>query len=240
MSADTTPTSVGPSLISAPAAWLAIVGSITVLTLLAALHALSPEFDPSFRMISEYALGDHPWVLSSMFAIWGISTWALALAIWTQPSTPSGRIGLWLLSAAGLGEILAATFDVTHNVGHGVAGLLGVVGLPVAAMLVSASLDHTGGWAATGRSLRRCCAHLTWIAVVLSVAAMAVMTIQFLHASGGQLPQHAPKVLPPGVLGLAGWANRLIVVANCAWVSIVAWQALATREGDERAVCMSA
>ena len=34
---------------------LAIAGSIIVLALLGSLHALSPEFDPSFRMISEYA-----------------------------------------------------------------------------------------------------------------------------------------------------------------------------------------
>jgi hypothetical protein len=161
-----------------------------------------------------------------MFAVWGLSTWALALAIWAQPPTTLGRVGLWLLLVAGLGEALAAAFDVTHEVGHGVAGLLGVAGLPVAAVLVSASLDRARSWAGTGRPLRRCSSHFTWVAVVLLIAAMALMTVQLVRVNGGQLPQHAPKVLPPGVLGLAGWANRLIVVANCAWVSIVAWQAI--------------
>jgi len=31
------------------------------------LHVLSPEFSPSRRVISEYALGHYPWVLSLMF-----------------------------------------------------------------------------------------------------------------------------------------------------------------------------
>ena len=213
---------------------LAIAGSMMVLALLGGLHALSQEFDPSFRMISEYTLGQHAWVLSLMFLVWGFSTWALALAIWKDAATPTGRIGLRLLVVAGLGEILASMFDVTHELGHGIAGLLGVVGLPVAAVLVSGSLDRTRVWANTGKALRRCSAHFTWIAVLFMIAAMVAMTVQFLHVNGGHLPEHAPKVLPPGVIGLAGWADRLIVVANCLWVTVVAWQAiLVVRAGQQ-------
>ena len=52
--------------------------------------------------------------------------------------------------------------------------------------------------------------------------------------NGGQLPEHAPEVLPPGVIGLAGWADRLIVFANCVWVTVVAWQAiLVSRAGQQ-------
>ncbi len=36
---------------------LAIGMALVTLLLLASLHFLSPEFDPSFRMVSEYALG---------------------------------------------------------------------------------------------------------------------------------------------------------------------------------------
>jgi hypothetical protein len=35
--------------------------------------------------------------------------------------------------------------------------------------------------------------------------------------------------LPPGVLGLDGWANRLIVASYCLWVFVVAWQAIKLR-----------
>jgi hypothetical protein len=44
----------------------------------AALHILTQEFDPSWRMISEYALGHYGWLLSLTFLAWGFSTWALA------------------------------------------------------------------------------------------------------------------------------------------------------------------
>src|SRR5256884_6619692 len=48
---------------------------------------------------------------------------------------------------------------------------------------------------------------------VLLVATLVLMTMQLAKASGGHLPEHAPKSLPPGVLGLDGWANRLIVAS---------------------------
>jgi len=56
--------------ISLPAAGLAIVAATAALLLLASLHVLSPEFDPSWRMVSEYANGHYGWVLSLMFAAW--------------------------------------------------------------------------------------------------------------------------------------------------------------------------
>jgi hypothetical protein len=50
-------TGVDSSKIVAPAAWLAVVLTVATIFLLASLHILSPEFDPSWRMVSEYAFG---------------------------------------------------------------------------------------------------------------------------------------------------------------------------------------
>ncbi len=61
------------------AAILSLAASITTLVCLAALHVLSPEFDPSWRVVSEYALGGHRWALSLMFLAWATSSWGLAL-----------------------------------------------------------------------------------------------------------------------------------------------------------------
>src|SRR6266704_2425629 len=96
-------------------ALLAIVAAAAALLLLASLHILSSEFDPSWRMVSEYALGHSGWVLSLMFLAWGISTWALAVALWSQVKTRAGKIGLWFLVIAGIGEALASVFDITHD-----------------------------------------------------------------------------------------------------------------------------
>jgi len=47
----------GAARLSLPAGRIAIGASAAALMLLASLHVLSPEFDPSWRMVSEYANG---------------------------------------------------------------------------------------------------------------------------------------------------------------------------------------
>ena len=215
------------------AARLAIGAAAATLLLLASLHVLSPEFDPSFRMVSEYALGHYGWVLSLMFLAWGISAWAVALTLWSQVSTRAGKVGLWLLVIAGFGEALAAVFDITHDTGHSIAGVLGMGGFPIAAVVLSVSLGRTQPWRGAKKPLLWM-ANLNWISVVLLVATLVLMTVQVAQAYGGHLPQHAPTHLPAGVLGLDGWADRLIVLSNCLWVCIAAWQIMKLTGQKER------
>jgi len=204
---------------------LSIAAAVAVLLLLASLHVLSPEFDPSFRMVSEYALGHYGWVLSLMFLAWGISSWALAVAIWSQVKTKAGKVGLWFLVIAGLGEAMASVFDVTHDTGHSIAGVLGMVGFPIAAVLLSVSLGRLHAWRGAKKPLLWI-ANLSWISVVLLGATLVLMTVQFVQVNGGQLPQHAPAQLPAGVIGLDGWADRLFILSNCLWLLVAAWQAM--------------
>ena len=131
-----------PSQIAEPAGRLAILATLTTILLLATLHVLSPEFSPSWRMVSEYAFGHYAWVLSLMFVSWAISSWALVIVIWSQVHTNAGRVGLWFLIIAGIGEAMASVFDVRHEIGHGIAGLLGVIGFPIAALLLSGALGR--------------------------------------------------------------------------------------------------
>lgn len=224
----TEPTVADPSKINMPAAWLAVMLAASTILLLVSLHVLSPEFDPSWRVVSEYALGRYGWVLSLMFLSWGISSWALAAAIWSQVETKSGMAGLWFLVIAGLGEAMASAFDIAHPVGHGIAGLLGVIGFPIAALLLSVALGRNENWHAARRPLLSL-ANLSWIGVLLLVATLAIMTMQMLRLNGGHLPQHAPKSLPAGVLALDGWADRLIVLIPCAWALVAAGYAIRLR-----------
>ena len=214
------------------AAWLAIFLTGAAISLLAALHVLSPEFSPSWRVISEYAFGHYGWVLSLMFLSMGSSSWALAAAIWPEIRTMGGQVGTWLLLIAGLGGVLASYFDITHMIGHTIAGLLGVIGFPIAAMLLSVALGHNKDWRAA-RPRLLLVANLSWISVVLLVATLLIMTTQMTRLNSGHLPQHAPIVLPPNVIALDGWADRLIVLTNSAWILLTAWQAIRVRrDGD--------
>jgi len=202
---------------------LSLAASVGSLLSLGALHILSPEFSPSWRMVSEYANGQYGWVLAMMFAFWAISTWALAYAIWSRVKTVGGKIGLVFLVAAGVGEAMGGLFDINHPL-HGLSALIGIGSLPIAAMLISVSLSHTQPWSDVRKSLLWT-ANLTWISILLMAATFAILFVTFTQA-GGEMPAEGTiaATLPPGVIALVGWANRFLVIVYNAWVMTVAWR----------------
>src|SRR5215831_5031244 len=111
------PTS-GPHRISELAAALAIAAAVAAAILLGALHVLSPEYSPAWRMVSEYANGHYAWVLSLMFAAYGLSTLAVAFAIRSQLHGRAGRIGLGALP---VGAMLISK-DLARTAGWSTAG----------------------------------------------------------------------------------------------------------------------
>jgi Protein of unknown function (DUF998) len=211
--------------VSKPAAYWAIAISAAALLFLASLHLLSGEFDPSWHMVSEYANGKYGWVLALMFAAWGLSSWILAFMLWSQISNTAGRIGLILLILAGIGEGMASIFDINHPPFHDLAGFIGIGCLPIAAMLISASLSRTAAWSAARKPLLWT-ANLTWISVLLLIVSFIVMVVTFIQSGGDMNTTQVPTTLPTGVIGLVGWTNRFLIVAYCAWVITVGWQAI--------------
>lgn len=202
--------------LAAPAA--AGAAAATIL-LLAGLHVLSPEFDPSWRVVSEYANGNYGWVLSLMFIAWALASWALAFELWPQVETRAGKIGLCLLVLSGIGEAMAAVFDINHPGMHDLAGALGVPTMPIAASLISVSLARSRPWSKARKTLLWT-SNLIWISLALFIAAMIVLVVTF-HRSGAHLSGHLTQ-LPAGVIAFDGWANRLYVVMSCAWIITVA------------------
>lgn len=211
------------SQISVPAARLAIGAAVAVPLLLVSLHVLSPEFDPSWRMVSEYANGQYSWVLSLMFVSWAVGSWASAFAIRSQVKTIGGKIGLGFLIAAGVGEAMASIFDINNSL-HSVSALIGIPSLPIAAMFISVSLARSQAWR-HAKKVVLLTANLTWISLVLMAAAMFIM-FTGLSQAGVDLNAGAPATLPSGVIALGGWANRLLIVVYCVWAMSVVWQAI--------------
>ena len=198
-----------------------VISSALSLLCLLLLHFVSPEFAPSWRMVSEYALGSHQWLLTLFFIFWGISSVCLAILLWPFVSTKAGKAGVILVFISGIGEILASIFDVSHPL-HGLAGLLGVPTLPVGALLVSFHLKSKEQWRPFKKSLLRS-AHFTWISLVLMIISMVVMMMGFQQA-GIEFKEGAepPKSVPPDVIALAGYANRIFIIVFIAWLMIVA------------------
>lgn len=205
--------------ISKAAANISFAASAASLVFLAALHVLSPEFDPSLRMVSEYALGSYSWVLSLMFIAWALSSWALAFAIRAQVRTVGGKIGLAFLVVAGLGEAMAAIFAINHPL-HGLAAFIGIPTLPIAAMLISASLGHIQSLSNVKKNLLLT-ANFTWVSLVLMAVTFILLIITYPQTGVATTPGVVSE-LPPVVIALVGWANRLLIVAYCVWVMTVA------------------
>jgi hypothetical membrane protein len=130
---------------AATAGAVAILATGVAFLCLAILHVVSPEFQPSWRMVSEYANGRHGWLLSMMFGGWGLGSLALAVALGPSQSSPLGRVGVAFLVLAGIGEMMAAVFDINHRL-HGLAAMIGIPSLPVAAMLITMALRRADVW----------------------------------------------------------------------------------------------
>jgi hypothetical protein len=200
----------GPTqAVSLTAARTSFVASVASLVFLAALHVLSPEFDPSWRMVSEYALGSYGWVLLLMFLTWALSCVALFFASKSQVTTVGGKIGLGFLFLAAVGMTMGGLFDVNHDL-HGLAAMIGIPSLPIAAVLISVSLMRNSSGIPARRSLIWT-AIITWVSLILMNVAIF---------TGFSLTGNAN----PGAW--FGWANRFLIIAYNVWLMVAAWRAL--------------
>jgi hypothetical protein len=202
------------------AARVAVAGAATCLVLLAVLHVIKPELDPAWRMVSEYAIGLHGWVMAVCFLSLALGCVALFIAVCSQVRGLVGYLGLFFLLATVVGLTMAAFFPsdpitispqeaTAAGQMHGVAAIIGIPSLPVAAMLISFNLVRQPAWSRT-RGPLLWSAVLALLSLVLMLATVAIL-----------LPRHGgfgPEVV-------VGWPNRLLMLAYCGWVMTVGWQA---------------
>ena len=104
-------------------------------------------------------------------------------------------------------------------------------------MSISVRLSRTQPWSAAQKPLLWT-ANLTWISVVVMVVSLIALFVTYTHA-GGHIPADGKALpletaLPPGVIALVGYANRLLIVAYCVWVVAVARQALRLQRRPSR------
>jgi hypothetical protein len=200
---------------------LIIASSGLSLLCLLLLHFLSPEINPSWRMISEYALGKFKPVLTAFFLLGSISSLLLPFLLWNETTSVWAKIGLVLIFVSGVGGFMGGLFDVKHPL-HGVAFALGVPTLPVGALLICYHLIKRGAWNRHSLSMLLS-AHSIWISIVLMAVAMVVMINGFKQA-GIPFGNDAtpPESLPAGVIALAGYFNRLVVLCCAVWVIFMA------------------
>ncbi|MCM3257948.1 DUF998 domain-containing protein [Paenibacillus lautus] len=184
-------------------------GALFVL-LLCSLHLLQPEFDPTWRFISEYALGDFGWMMHLAFGLLALAQISVAITIFPHIRTVTGYIGLVILGISAIGVIIAGIFvtdpisvspdDATFSGSmHSIGAMLDYT--PLAALLISLSLCRLDVW----RPMKRVMLTTAMIAIV----AMLVFVLQI-----PQDGQFGPEVL-------AGMFGRFLILAEITWLIVV-------------------
>jgi hypothetical protein len=210
---------------SQTAARLSLAGAAMFVVLLAALHLIKPELDPSWHFISEYAIGRHGWMMVLAFGSLAFSYVMLTVALRSQLRTIWGRIGLALLlvSAAGLAiagifttDPITASKDAVTSEGklHNLGGTLGLA-MPFGAAIIGWSLARDQAWSSARQPLLWATA-LALLSFLVSFSSLSIM-----------LSQHDGRFGPDV---LVGWPNRLEVLAYSVWLTVVAWHAAQLRK----------
>jgi hypothetical protein len=197
---------------------IAFLSAMSAFVLFVALHFLKRELDPSWHMVSEYALGRHGWAMVLCFFLMALSCVLSVLATYPFIHTTGGKAGMFLLVCAAAGLALASVFPtdpITVSPSeasraarlHGFSVMVGVPTLTVAALLTSFAVVREPLWTHARLPLLGF-AHLTWISLVLTIAVVAI----WMPRNGGFGPS-----VP------VGWPNRLMFIAYFGWLGSLSW-----------------
>ncbi len=202
-----------PSRARERAAHLAVATGAAFLALLATVQFLEPEFDPTWRFVSEYELGNFGWIMRLGFACLALSCIGLHLAVGPHLTTGPGKTGRVMLVITSVALVITAVVApdpsdapaggaTVHGIVHSQASTIAGLTVAVAALLISTSLIRSAGWAGSRKTLRWT-RHLPWLAFV----AMNAMVIAGMSSNGGHLG--------PGTW--IGWPTRVFVVTIAVW-----------------------
>lgn len=184
---------------------LAILGAVVYwLVVVAALHALEPEFNPLQAPMSAYVLGRYGAWMTSTYPVLALAAWSVAGGFASAvPLAPSTRVACALFVLAGSAACLAGLFPMDFPPPprtaagrvHAVAGLLTFLPLVVGTVLISRGARQEPGWQKT--------------AGVLSALAGGAMLGLLLLA------------ISVRTLGTAGLAQRVLMALLLAWMFVV-------------------
>jgi hypothetical protein len=221
------PNGRGNGAISKGAACVAFFAAGISFALIALLHALEPQYDPSWRFVSEYAVGPFGWMMQLAFGAMAMSFGALAISVRGEVNSQLGKAGIVMLFIAAAGCAIAGVFPIDpilpartepslNGSLHGLGSMLGIPALPVAAILVTYCLTQLQDWQSSRLRLRLL-ANSTWISLV----AMFLFMAAWLSASHGQFGPDVPL----------GWLNRIVVITYLAWAMLTAAAAAGIAQG---------
>jgi hypothetical membrane protein len=180
---------------------VALVSVAYFVIVIVVLHLLEPEFDPRFRFMSEYALGDFGWLMTSAFAALGLVPFAVAVGLrHTHQSSRRARIGFGLLVVAAIFIWLAGVFK--DSIQHLLAGVVAFPSMLMAVSLLSWTFRRAAEW------------HNTYgVGLLIAIGMLAA----FLSMAAD--------------VGMPGLQQRVFISLFLVWLSIVALRSVRMIDG---------
>ncbi len=194
-----------------------IFAAMFILTL-ALLHFLKPEFDPKWRMISEYEIGKHGTLMQGAFFAWAASVLFMMVVAWRFIGSAGGIIGwVWFLIivlalvGAGIFKTNAITDNSTgrDNTIHTLCESIVILTFPIASTLVANALLRSPFWEPYTLVVFNFTL-LNWLGMIGFFA--SIIWSRRKDPSAGRV---GPKVL-------LGWPNRIMAVIYNVWVIMLA------------------
>jgi hypothetical protein len=157
---------------------LSVLAGLAFLALLALIHAVRPDVSLSRQTTSEYAIGGNGWLMVVAFLLSAVGYGALAVVVLGRSRRLLSRAGGIVLALVAAGTVIGGVF-VTDPLGtpqdqlstsgtlHGLGAGLGLMLLPVAALLINLGLARDGAAGA-----------LRWIAALPLLALAGFLAAQ--------------------------------------------------------------
>ena len=192
-----------------PTYQIALAGASLFVLLLVVLHFLKPEFDPGWRMISEYAIGRFGWLMRLAFFSWAAAVLALTLGLRGEVGVVP-KIWLYVVVAALVGAGVFRTDPITEqgkdlaNRIHALCGAIVILSFPLLATFLCVAL--CGGHTDRNPILLILLTGLNWVGLLAFIASVLVARRKSSNVEG-----FGPEVR-------LGWPNRLLVVSYAGWV----------------------
>jgi Protein of unknown function (DUF998) len=186
------------------------------LIILAALHALEPEFNPP-HLISEYELGTFGWLMSIAFFSLGAASLTLTHALWSSlHRTLEHRALSWLVLigvayvSAGIFRTNPAPADRISQIGnllHGISGMIVIFSSPIVFALLWSGLGKST-WSSEAAPM------IKWLTIAAWLSTFGFIACGFAGGTNAVV---------------AGWMNRFMITTYSAWLIAVSWVAIKAR-----------
>ena len=193
-------------------AWVTIVGTVYFVLAVTALHFLRPDYNPTTRLLSDYAVGPYGYLMTSAWFALGLVSFALAFGIrdGVGPSRAKSA-GSLLLGAAAVFGFLTGIFppdlegspSTTTGALHLAVGSISFIAFFVAIFVNSWGFRTDPAWRSNYRA-----------SLALGFAAVIILALLPVFANAGWPGISQRAAIPVVSLWLLSTGNRLRSVAR--------------------------